>query len=465
MDKNAKNDGGQDDNKTSARKANSDKGKNKNRIFNDGYDKELDEYRNLIENAHSVLEKLISAEKEETGIKGLKIGFTNVFGYYIEVPKAQTDLVPYRYIRKQTVATGERYVTEELKELEEKILNAQELSGLREDTLYKQFISELARKTDEYLSTAKKVALLDCIVSLAITAKENNYTKPEISESNRIKIIEGRHPVVEKLLRDDDFVPNDTYLDSAESKIMLITGPNMAGKSIYMKQVALIAIMAQIGSFVPARSSEICITDRIFTRVGASDDLISGRSTFMVEMSEVTDILNNATDNSLLLMDEIGRGTSTFDGLSIAHAIIEYLSEKSNAKVLFSTHYHELTDLEDKLKGIKNYKLTVRELGNSIVFLRKLMRGSANRSFGIEVASLAGLPEEVVKRAKEILKRLETSDLRTETAATLSKQISLFAPDGKQHEVTKILRELDIDNITPRTALDILSDLKEKATL
>lgn len=446
------------------KKRSNEKNKDKNRIFNRGFDAQLDEYRNLIENAHSVLEQLVSVEKEETGIKGLKVGYTGVFGYYLEVPKAQIDSVPYRYIRKQTVASGERYVTEELKELEEKILNAEDLLTAREETLYKELIQKLSLHIPAYLTTAKSVAVLDCLVSFAIVAQENDYVKPKIHTGNYIKIREGRHPVVEKLLKDDVFVPNDTYLDNDENKIMLITGPNMAGKSIYMKQVALITIMAQMGSFIPAAEGDIGITDRIFTRVGASDDLSSGRSTFMVEMSEVTNILNNATDNSLLLLDEIGRGTSTFDGLSIAWAIIEYLSANLRAKVLFSTHYHELTDLEDRLSGVKNYKLTVREIGNSIAFLRKVLRGSANRSFGIEVAGLAGLPNDVVKRAKEILKRLETSDLRKDSLQTAGKQISLFVPEGNAHEITKILRELDLDDVTPRAALDILIDLKEKAT-
>ena len=469
FDKNAKSANPDDDENAekSKRKSKEEKSKdkNKNKIFKDGYNAQLDEYRNLISNAHTVLKQLVAVEKEETGIKTLRIGFTNVFGYYIEVPKAQADLVPYRYMRKQTVANAERYVTEELKELEEKILNAEELSETLEEELYVELNEKLSQRIAEYLSTAKSVAMLDCLVSFAIVARENGYVKPNITTNDVLNIREGRHPVVERMLRDESFVPNDTFVNSSDSKIMLITGPNMAGKSIYMKQVALITIMAQMGSFIPASSGDIGIVDRIFTRVGASDDLSSGRSTFMVEMSEVTDILNNATDKSLLLMDEIGRGTSTFDGLSIAWAIMEHLSEKVNAKVLFSTHYHELTDLENKLSGIKNYKLTVRELGNSIVFLRKLMRGSANRSFGIEVASLAGLPEIVVKRAKEILKRLEASDLRSETLSDGGKQISLFAPDGKTHEITKILSELDLDYVTPRAALDILTDLKEKAEM
>lgn len=464
VDKNAR--AAEDNRETNEKsdKKKSQKKSDKNRIFLKKYDAQLDEYIDLIDNTNEILRQLECIEREETGIKNLRIGYTSVFGYYIEVPKSQIESVPYRYIRKQTVASGERYITQELKELEEKILNAQELSEAREEYLYNDLMDRLTMHVADYSESAKSIAELDCLVSFAVVAKENNYVKPTVNDGNTITIREGRHPVVEKLLKGDVFVPNGTQLDNNENKIMLITGPNMAGKSIYMKQVALIVIMAQMGSFVPAASAEIGIVDKIFTRVGASDDLSSGRSTFMVEMSEVTDILQHATDNSLLLMDEIGRGTSTFDGLSIAWSILEYLSKRLRAKVLFSTHYHELTDLEGSLEGIKNYKLTVREVCNSIVFLRKVMRGSANRSFGIEVASLAGLPDDVVKRAKEILKHLEASDLR-DMAPSAGKQISLFATEGKTQEIVKILNELDVDNISPRAALDILTDLKEKADM
>ncbi|MCI8595733.1 MAG: DNA mismatch repair protein MutS [Clostridia bacterium] len=447
-------------------------GKNKNaktnskveRIFKNGYDADADKFENLIINSNQILQEIVASEKEETGIKGLKIGFNNVFGYYLEVPNSQINLVPYRYTRKQTVTSGERYITEELKNMGEEILNAADSLEKREAFLYVDLKEKIASHHEKFQNAAKYVAILDCLVSFAAVAKENNYIKPKVNNGKIIRINEGRHPVVEKLLKDEDFVPNNTFIDSGDNKIMLITGPNMAGKSIYMKQVALISIMAQIGSFVPANSAEIGIVDKIFTRVGASDDLASGRSTFMVEMSEVSYILENATDNSLILMDEIGRGTSTFDGLSLAKAIIEHLSQNLNAKVLFSTHYHELTDLEERLTGIKNYKLTVKEANNTIVFLRKVMRGSANRSFGIEVASLSGLPNQIVNRAKEVLKQLENSELQNESTSS-GKQISLFVPDGKTHEIVKILRELDTDNITPRTALDILNDLKEKATI
>lgn len=393
----------------------------------------------------------------------VKIGFNKVFGYYIEVSNSQKDLVPYRYVRKQTVAGGERYVTEELKKLEEMILHSEEKAIEREIMLYNMLMSRLKNQIDLFLEEARTIAALDCIVSHAVTAYKNNYVKPVINDSlDCIKIAEGRHPVVEKLLKNDNFVPNDTQLDESENRIVLITGPNMAGKSVYMRQVALIVIMAHIGCFVPAKAAEISITDKIFTRVGASDDVSTGRSTFLVEMSEVSNILRNVTDKSLLLLDEIGRGTSTYDGLSIAWSIIEFLSKNTHAKTLFSTHYHELTELEGAVDGLKNYKLTVKELSGSIVFLRKLMRGSANRSFGIEVASLAGLPENVVSRAKELLKNLEKNDIARKSQMATNNQISMFG-DNSLNEIKTILRELDLDSVSPRNALDILSDLKEKA--
>ena len=433
-------------------------------VINDGFDKELDEYRNIRNNTHAILAQMEAYEKEETGIKNLKISYNRVFGYYIEVSKSQTNLVPYRYVRRQTLTTGERYITDELKDLESKILNAEENSKKREEFLFEQIVSKITTRALEIRDAAHSVAYLDCLYSCALVSAENNYVKPIVDSSlNHIKIVEGRHPVVEKILRNEQFVPNDTFLDNGESRTMLITGPYMAGKSVFMRQVALICLMAQIGCFVPALSAELCIVDKIFTRVGASDDLSTGRSTFMVEMSEVAHIVQNATDNSLLLLDEIGRGTSTYDGLSIAWAIMDYVSTNLKAKTLFSTHYHELTELEGKLDGIKNYKLSVRELAGSIVFVRKMMRGSANRSFGIEVAQLAGLPDTIIKKSKEILKKLENSDIakREKENATNNYQLSIFST-GKQTEVSKILRELDIDSITPRSALDILADLKEK---
>lgn len=433
-------------------------------VINDGFDKELDEYRNIRNNTHAILAQMEAAEKEETGIKNLKISYNRVFGYYIEVSKSQTHMVPFRYVRRQTLTTGERYITDELKDLESKIFNAEENSKKREEFLFEEIIAKIKARALEIRDAAHSIAYIDCLYSCALVSSENNYAKPVVKASiNHIKISEGRHPVVEKILKNEQFVPNDTFLDNDESRTMLITGPNMAGKSVFMRQVALISIMAQIGCFVPASGAELCIVDKIFTRVGASDDLSTGRSTFMVEMSEVAHIVQNATDNSLLLLDEIGRGTSTYDGLSIAWAIMDYVSTSLKAKTLFSTHYHELTELEGKLSGIKNYKLSVRELAGSIVFVRKMMRGSANRSFGIEVAQLAGLPDSIIKKSKEILKKLENSDIakREKENATNNYQLSIFST-GKQTEVAKILRELDIDSITPRSALDILADLKEK---
>lgn len=432
-------------------------------IINDGYDTTLDEYRTISANSIRIIKEMEESERRATGIKNLKIKSNKVFGYFIEVNNSQTENVPYRYIRKQTIAGGERYYTEELKELEEKINNATYNATARELELYGDLLEKLSVHLLEYLTTAKNIAYLDCLVSGAVIARENGYAKPRIGKDiHHMKIVEGRHPVVEKLLKGEAFVPNDTLLDDTENRIMLITGPNMAGKSIYMRQVAIIVLMAHMGYFVSAQSAEIAMTDKIFTRVGASDDIATARSTFMVEMSEVSYILENATDNSLILLDEIGRGTSTYDGLSIAWSIMEFMSKNFCSKILFSTHYHELTELEGVLDGVKNYKLTVREVGDDIVFLRKLMRGSANRSFGIEVAGLAGLPNLVLLRAKELLRQLEASDLGRKTQMSSGQQISIFNVP-QSNEIMRILCDLDLDMLTPRNAFDILCDLKEKA--
>ncbi len=434
-------------------------------VIAEGYNAELDGLRSLSKDSKTVLSELEAKEKAETGIKNLKISYNRVFGYYIEVSKSQVGLVPYRYVRRQTLTTGERYTTEELKDLESRILNAEERSKDLEESLYNDLVVQIKNNCIAIQRAARSIAYIDCLFDLALISEENSYVKPVVSSSLRsIRITEGRHPIVEKILKNGEtFVPNDVFLDDGDDRTMLITGPNMAGKSVYMRQVALICIMAQMGCFVPAQKAEICITDKIFTRVGASDDLSTGRSTFMVEMSEVAYIMDNATDNSLLLLDEIGRGTSTYDGLSIAWAIIDYISTKLKAKTLFSTHYHELTELEGKVNGLKNYKLTVREFNGSVIFVRKVMRGSANRSFGIEVASLAGLPSYIITKAKDILKKLESSDVvkREKEKQNSNYQLSIFST-GKQTEVAKIIREVDIDSITPRNALDILADLKEK---
>lgn len=435
-------------------------------VIRDGFDKELDEYRLIKQNAHAILDKIESKEKAATGIKNLKIAYNRNFGYYIEVPKSQINLVPYSYVRRQTTVNAERYTSEELKDVESKILNAEDNAKAREVALYEKIVAEIVRFLDDLLSASKLMAYIDCLFSAAFTATKCNFTRPVVRDDfDFIKIADGRHPMVEETLKGEQFVPNDTFLDNDENRMMLITGPNMAGKSVYMRQVAIIVILAHMGYFVPARKAEICLVDKIFTRVGASDDLSTGRSTFMVEMTEVADILQNATDKSLLLMDEIGRGTSTYDGLSIAWAIIDYLSNTLKAKTLFSTHYHELTELEGKYSGIKNYKMTVRELAGSIVFVRKLLRGSANRSFGIEVASLAGLPDNIIVKAKEILKKLEKSDIvgKEKQRADANYQMSIFSSNVGT-EIVKILKDIDVDSVSPRAALDILSDLKEKAS-
>lgn len=430
-------------------------------VINDGYNKELDEYRSASKNSKAILAEIEAKEKERTGIKNMRVGYNSVFGYYIEVSKSQTGLVPYEYVRKQTTANAERYITEELKQIEDKILHAEERALAIEAELYSALIKKLSAFCDRMLATAFIVANIDVLYSSAEVAAKYRYTKPVVIDENRnINIKEGRHVTVERI-GTETFVPNDTFLNDNDSRTMIITGPNMAGKSVYMRQVALIVILAQAGFFVPADKAEIGIVDRIFTRVGASDDLHTGRSTFMVEMSEVAHILENATDNSLILLDEVGRGTATYDGLSIAWSIIEYLSEKFKAKTLFSTHYHELTDLEGVVDGVKNYKMTVRELNGNIIFMRKLMRGSANRSFGIEVAGLSGLPKKVIDGAKLHLKKLEKLNVARQNDSAYQ-QISLFNAD-KTNEILKILEEINMDDISPRNAYDILTDLKEKA--
>ena len=379
--------------------------------------------------------------------------------------------MPLRYQRKQTLTTGERYITEELKEIEEKILGAEEKALKLELMLFEGVKNTLFDEVPAFQKTARAIAELDAVVSLASVALKNNYVRPTInSKIKHINIDCGRHPIVEQLQSDNQFVANDTVLDCSENKTMVITGPNMAGKSTYMRQVAVITLMAHIGSFVPAKSAEISLTDRIFTRVGASDDLISGQSTFMMEMIEVATILNNATENSLLILDEIGRGTSTIDGLSIAWAVIEKINT-IGAKTLFATHFHELTELEGVLAGVKNYRILIKEIGGTVVFLHKIVRGGANKSFGIEVAALAGIPSDVVSRAKDIMQKLEEADVGRDTnsimlgAATknASKQMSLFEVPEKESEIMGILKDLNMDGTTPLQAFAILMDLKEKA--
>lgn len=430
-----------------------------------GYNKELDEYIDISKSGKIWITELEGKEKQETGIKNLKISYNKVFGYYIEISNSQKDLVPYHYIRRQTLVGSERFVTEELKQIEEKILNADGMKEILEKQLYDEIRNKLLSNLDKIKATASAIAKLDVLYSLATIALENNYCKPIFNKNNTsIEIIGGRHPVIEVTNKTEEFIPNDTLLDNGDSRTMIITGPNMAGKSTYMRQVALITLLAHIGSYVPAKSAKICLTDKIFTRIGASDDISLGQSTFMVEMMEVSNILANATNNSLLILDEIGRGTSTFDGLSIAWAVIEHISKKLVAKTLFSTHYHELTELEGLLEGVKNYKVSVKEYNNSIIFLRKIVRGGASRSFGIEVASLAGLPKDVLDRAREILHLLEENDLSRETKITSALDEN-YANKNKENNknlknIVAVLEDLDVNTLTPLNAFDILLQLK-----
>lgn len=440
-------------------------------FIREGFDKKLDEYRNAKKEGTVWLANLEAAEKENTGIKNLKVGYNKIFGYYIEVSKSQVDMVPLRYQRKQTLVGGERYVTEELKEIENRILNSEENAVKLELAIFEDLVQELKTHIDEFLQSAKAVQTIDVLQSFATIALSNNYVKPVVSDKiKHISIKNGRHPIVEAVAKSTAFVPNDTNLDEKENRCMVITGPNMAGKSTYMRQVALITLMAQIGSFVPADSAEISLTDRIFTRVGASDDITLGQSTFMVEMVEVATILNNATDKSLLILDEIGRGTSTIDGLSIAWAVIEEISRNIGAKTLFATHFHELSELEGVLDGVKNFQILIKEIGGTIVFLHKIVRGSASKSFGIEVAELAGIPKNVVTRAKTIMRQLEEIDINRDTNSIMmtakggkQKQISLFDESRDDNEIVKILKDTNIENVSPVQAFAILLDLKDKA--
>lgn len=434
-------------------------------VFKPNYTPELESLKNLFGKQEKYIQALESKERELTGIKNLRVINNRVFGYLIEVTKSMLDKVPMRYTRRQTTANSERFTTVELKELEDKILNAGTDIEKLELALYAQIVELLKENIENLLKLGNIISEVDCLLSLSTLAVRNNYCKPTINNKIKcIRIEEGRHPVVEDLLKHDQFISNDTFLNGTTDKTMIITGPNMAGKSTYMRQVAVITLMAHIGSFVPAKSAEICITDRIFTRVGASDDLAFGQSTFMVEMSETANILANATENSLVILDEIGRGTSTFDGLSIAWAVVEYLSKNMRCKTLFATHYHELTELEGNLDGVKNYKINVKEINGSIVFLRKVVRGGANKSFGIEVASLAGLPKEVIKRAKEISRALEQVDVNK----NLVKEVESVNPEAEKRnknvtEIMGILSDLNIEKMTPLSAFEILNDLIKKA--
>lgn len=469
-------------------------------FIKDGYNAELDEYRNIARNSKRLLQQMEEDEKTKTGIKSLKIGYNKVFGYYIEVRHSSTEKVPDYYTRKQTLANAERYITPQLKEFETKILGAQEKIVQIEYNLFTQIREVLKTKISSIQDTAHEIAILDVLVSLAQAATEYNYIRPKLVGGGVINIKDGRHPLVERILSRDLFVPNDTCLDNAQNEIMIITGPNMAGKSTYMRQTALLTLMAQIGSFIPAREAEICPVDKIFTRIGASDDLVSGQSTFMVEMNEVAHILKYATKDSLVILDEIGRGTSTYDGMSIARAVIEHIRDNIGAKTLFATHYHELTDLEDDVH-VKNYCIAVKEKGTEVTFLRRIIRGSADKSYGIHVAKLAGLPNNVIKRAEHILSDLEqndtninktsnvdnTNEVKVAPKVTIEKSepetIEYAQPkvDKETHQnklkflqvaemptlfgvsISVQLKELDLMSMTPLDAMNKLYELQQQA--
>lgn len=437
-------------------------------LIKEGYNEELDTVRSDMNNSTSLLAQIELEQKEKTGIPKLKVGYNRVFGYYIEVTNSYKDKVPEEYIRKQTLTNCERYITQELKDLEGRILGAKDRSFGMEYAIFDEIRKVVANNLDRIEKTAKAIATLDVLTSLANVASDNNYTRPEVNQSSKIILKDSRHPVVEALLSGAPFVPNDVTLDNDSNRVAIITGPNMAGKSTYMRQVALIVLMAQMGSFVPASYAEIGVVDSIFTRVGASDDLASGQSTFMVEMNEVANIVKKATKNSLLILDEIGRGTSTYDGMSIARAVLEFVADKKKlgAKALFATHYHELTVMENLLDGVKNYNIAVKKRGDDITFLRRIIPGGADDSYGIEVAKLAGLPDWIIKRAKEILKELtsgKTDD--KETFANISPHnneddMQLNLLDTASNAVTDKLKSVDVNTLTPIEAMNLLYELK-----
>ena len=450
-------------------------------IIKDGYHEEIDRLREAKSQGKNWLAELEAKEREKTGIKNLKIKFNKVFGYYLEVTNSFKDLVPDYYTRKQTLTNAERYITPELKEMEDMILGAEDKLVQLEYELFRELREQIAKNVVRIQKTAKALAKIDVFASLALISEQNHYCRPSLNQNGRIDIKNGRHPVVEKMINNDMFIANDTYLDNQKNRISVITGPNMAGKSTYMRQTALIVLMAQIGCFVPAETADIGIVDRIFTRVGASDDLASGQSTFMVEMTEVANILRNATGNSLLILDEIGRGTSTFDGLSIAWAVVEHISNPKllGAKTLFATHYHELTELEGKLDNVNNYCIAVKEKGDDIVFLRKIVKGGADKSYGIQVAKLAGVPDSVIERAKEIAEELGRHDIVDFTEILSNKknsaikkkkehldevdltQMSLFDAVN-DNDIIEELKEIDVGNLTPIEALNKLYELQNK---
>jgi DNA mismatch repair protein MutS len=437
-------------------------------LIRPGYSAELDELRNLSQNSKQLIAGIESRERERTRIASLKVRFNNVFGYYLEVTKPNLHLVPSDYERKQTLVNAERFTTPELKELEAKILDAEERMQALERELFVEVRRQVAAQSRRIRQTAQALAELDVLACFAWLAGERDYRRPEISADGQLVIAHGRHPVVERISETERFIPNDLFMNPASDRILLITGPNMGGKSTYLRQAALISVMAQMGSFVPAERAQLPIFDRIFTRIGASDNLARGRSTFMVEMTEVAGILNIATPHSLVLLDEVGRGTATFDGLAIAWAVVEFLQTHTQAKTLFATHYHELTELADLLPGVRNYHVSVKESGSNIVFLRRVEPGSADKSYGIEVARLAGLPMSVVERAREILARHEQSEHTLSEHLTARRaarepgalQLTIFTPLNA--EVVRGIEEADLDNLKPLDALNLLAELKKQ---
>jgi DNA mismatch repair protein MutS len=456
-------------------------------VIKQGYNGVLDELRDITLNGKQWIAHLQSKERERTGISSLKIGFNNVFGYYIEVTHTHKDKIPNDYIRKQTMTNAERFITPELKEYEEKILHAEEKILALETQLFNELRLTIAEHAEAIQHNARLIAMLDCFASLADVAYEYKYVCPEVNDSNVVNIVEGRHPVIEQLLPPgEQYTPNDVQLDTEENQILIITGPNMSGKSSYLRQVALITLLAQIGSFVPAKSAQLGIVDRIFTRVGASDNIASGESTFLVEMHEAANIVNSATEKSLILLDEVGRGTSTFDGISIAWSLTEYLHNRIGAKTLFATHYHELNELADLHPRIKNYKVDVREYGDKVIFLHKVKPGFADHSYGIQVAQMAGLPEEVTERAKSVLKNLEGSELRVHDSQSsmldseettdkkhqelsIKNQRRISAPEMqltlfemRDDKLREELKKIDLNTMTPMEAMQKLAELKKK---
>ena len=425
-----------------------------------GFHPEVDRLRGILSGGKGFIAELEAREKEKTGIRTLRVGYNKVFGYYIEVSNSFRDQVPEGYIRKQTLVNGERFITQELKDLEHEVLTASDRDAALEYDLFTALRTDIAAQVARVQLAASLIAQLDTLCALAETAAQHNYCRPTVDESGVIQIHDGRHPVVEKMRGDAFFVPNDTHMGAKDDRVSIITGPNMAGKSTYMRQVALIVLMAQIGSFVPAQSAHIGVVDRIFTRIGASDDLSAGQSTFMVEMTEVSELLRCATKNSLLILDEIGRGTSTFDGMSIARAVLEYCAQKLKAKTLFATHYHELTALEQTLPTVRNYNIAVHARGEDIIFLRKIVPGGADRSYGIEVAKLAGLPDSVLARAREILRELESESGRPAAPADPDEQVSLT--DMAEADVAAAIRRTQVDALSPLEALNLLYELKSK---